>query len=92
MQDVIRFQELVWDTKPECTEATPDYWFADPHDDEEQHGRSEQAIATGICKRCPIMYECLNHALVNNIQEGIWGGYLPIQREAMLRKRKRAKA
>lgn len=75
------FQELIAKTPIECAEMNPAYWFADPNDDEEL-GRSEQAIAVGVCNRCPIKFECLQEAMTNDIQHGIWGGLVPQQREA----------
>lgn len=76
------FQELIQSTPVECAEMNPDYWFADPLDEEESFGRSERAIAVGVCKRCPIRWECFKYAVDNNIEEGVWGGALPQQRAA----------
>lgn len=59
-----------------------DYWFADPDDEDEPGGRSEQAIAVTVCKRCPIKYQCFRYAIDNDIAHGIWGGSLPAQRNA----------
>lgn len=78
------FAYLVASTSPECTEANPDYWFADDNDEDEKYGKSEQAIAAGICKRCPIKHACLQYALTNNITHGIWGGLLPVQRHSYI--------
>lgn len=90
MKDVVQFQALLWEKKPECTEATADLWFADPNDEEEKYGKSEQAIAVGICKRCPIKAECFDHAIANGIEHGIWGGALPQQRQAYWSKMRRS--
>lgn len=76
------FQEKLFENPPECTEANPDYWFADPNDDDEKFGRSEQAIARTICLRCPLMSDCFKYAIDNEIVEGIWGASLPQQRIA----------
>lgn len=76
------FHELVANTQVECAEMDPAYWFADPHDEDEKFGTSEQAIARAVCKRCPIVYECFKYAVDNNIEEGIWGGAVPQQRQA----------
>lgn len=78
------FPELVAVTVPECTEANPDYWFADEHDEDEKFGKSEQVIAMTICKRCPIKNQCLQYALEKNISHGIWGGLVPAQRNAYI--------
>lgn len=80
------FQKLVLDTVPECVEMDPDYWFADAHDPEEKYGRSERAIAEGVCRRCPIMNECFANAINNNETHGVWGASVPEQRQAYWRK------
>jgi len=86
--DDTAFLELLVTQDPpvECSEMNPDYWFADPNDEEEKFGRSEAAIAQGVCNRCPIRHRCFKYALDNDIAEGIWGGFLPAQREAYKRR------
>lgn len=76
------FHRLVMATVPECTTVNPDYFFADRDDPEEPFGRSEQVIAVGVCKRCPIMNECFANAINNNERFGVWGGSVPNQRQA----------
>lgn len=88
MKDVHGFLELVYETKPECTEVTPDYFYADPNDEEEKYGRSERAIAVSVCRRCPIQYECMMHAITNGIEEGVWGGRIPQERASYARRMK----
>lgn len=79
------FQQLVLDTTPECSTMNAAYWFADP-DDPEELGRSEQAIAIGVCGRCPIKNECFANAINNEEAFGIWGKSVPQQRHAYWRK------
>lgn len=81
-----QFQQLVLDTVPECTEMDPDYWYADASDPEEKYGRSERAIAVGVCSRCPIMNECFANAINNDESFGVWGKSVPEQRNAYRRK------
>lgn len=83
------FQESLFSNPPECTEMNPDYWFADEHDEEEQFGRSERAIAVGVCKRCPLKLDCFAYAIENQILDGVWGGAVPQQRIAYLEKTRR---
>ena len=80
------FQEKMFENPPECTEMDPDYWFADEHDEEEKHGRSEQAIARTVCNRCPLKLDCFQYAIENKIMEGVWGASVPQQRQAYLNK------
>ena len=39
--------------------------------------RKEQtAKAKAICAECPVTGPCLAHAIANNENDGVWGGYL----------------
>lgn len=40
-----------------------------------QMGESGVKQAIAICKQCPVQIRCVQFALNNNIQYGIWGGY-----------------
>ncbi len=52
---------------------------------------NEDAIATAksFCRACPVRDECLEHALVNNEDWGIWGGTTLDERRAIKRARRR---
>ena len=43
--------------------------------------------AVKICKACPVMYQCLAHALARSEKYGIWGGLSEQQRERLRRGR-----
>lgn len=83
------FHELVAEQKPavECQEMNPAYFFADPLDEEEPFGRSERAIAVSACQRCPIRRECLEYAMDTKQLYGVYGGYIPAQRETIRMRR-----
>jgi WhiB family redox-sensing transcriptional regulator len=51
-----------------CSEADPDGFF--PEQGEQHLGR----LAKKICKTCPYQPECLDWALKNDEEIGIWGG------------------
>ena len=38
------------------------------------------APAKAICARCPVVDDCLTHAIVKRETRGIWGGLTPIER------------
>jgi len=73
-------------------EATRDYdpWFplAD-HDPRPGHGRTEAALAIGICRHCPVRRACLDEAMAVESahplerRHGIFGGMTPRQRARM---------
>lgn len=48
---------------------------------------TEQAKA--ICRRCPSVTDCLDHALNTPVRDGIWGGLTEKERRSILRARAR---
>lgn len=66
-----RFAPLVirpeWMQLAECAFVDPELWY--PHE------KGDPGIqAKRICRRCPVRIECLQYALDNDEQHGIWGG------------------
>ena len=55
-----------WMHEGSCRCYPPDAFF--PHD-----GVGVDA-ARKICAECPVQQECLEYALVNRIDHGVWGG------------------
>ncbi len=45
------------------------------------------AIAKHICSSCVVMQECLEYALSNRIDHGVWGGASERQRRRILKHR-----
>lgn len=59
----------------ECSGEDPDLFFPDSKQGEsnnEREIRVQRAIM--ICRRCPIIDECLQYALTKPEDIGIWGG------------------
>ena len=48
--------------------------------------------AAAICRTCPVQEPCLEYALVNRIQHGVFGGVSERGRDRILRERRRARA
>jgi WhiB family redox-sensing transcriptional regulator len=65
-----------------CQTTDFDVWF--PEDG--QHDRTR--AAKKFCGQCPVQALCLEYALLNNEQSGIWGGTSPRERREMRLKRK----
>jgi WhiB family redox-sensing transcriptional regulator len=55
------------------------------------HGEDYDAIeyAQSFCQVCPVRNGCLEEALANNEQHGIWGGLTTRERNGLVRRRQR---
>jgi hypothetical protein len=60
-----------------CATADPEIFFTD--------SPMDTLAAKGLCQRCPIMTDCLDMAMGENIKDGIWGGATPKEREQFKR-------
>lgn len=45
---------------------------------------SKVARAKAICATCPVASKCLDFAIQDNIEFGIFGGYTPSERKALV--------
>lgn len=55
---------------------------------EAERGRARarrEAAAKAICRGCPVLAACRNHALTTREPYGVWGGLSEGEREALLR-------
>jgi WhiB family transcriptional regulator, redox-sensing transcriptional regulator len=48
--------------------------------------------ARKICRDCPVMSQCLEYALVERIDHGVWGGCSERERRRILKSRRHAEA
>lgn len=55
-----------WETRAECKRTDPEAFFP------EKGGSTSEAKK--VCLRCDVQAICLEHALANDIQFGVWGG------------------
>lgn len=74
-----------WFDDANCRGRNPDLFH--PHSTE--HVKAANAIR--LCNLCPVRRECLEYALENNIDSGIWGGEGSYQRQQILRRRNSGK-
>lgn len=70
-----------WVQQAACGGAPVDIWFPD-----DPHQATEAKTA---CAACPVRNECLDYALDNRIQHGIWGGLTHEERRKLSRGRPR---
>lgn len=78
-----------WQEQGLCRKIDTEAFFHEPHErGESRRTRNKQAIA--ICKSCPVIVECLEHALSVPEIYGIWGGKSEEEREELVNERKRS--
>lgn len=70
-----------WREHARCRRYDPALWF--PGD-----GVNAEP-ARRVCRRCPVIRECLDEAMRHDERHGVWGGTSPTQR-TMLRNRRAA--
>ena len=71
-----------WQAEAACHDADAELFFS------LEEGDQQQALA--ICASCPVRRECLEHAIAQGEQYGIWGGTREGERRRLMRDRSRA--
>jgi WhiB family transcriptional regulator, redox-sensing transcriptional regulator len=71
-----------WQADAACHDADAELFFS------LDEARQQEALA--MCAECPVRRECLEHALANGEQYGIWGGLREGERRRLMRERTRA--
>ncbi len=74
-------QPVDWQTSARCTAVDPEIFFP------ERGGSSKAARA--VCSKCEVREQCLEYALNNKEQFGIWGGTSERERRGLRRDRLR---
>jgi WhiB family redox-sensing transcriptional regulator len=69
-----------WMSEARCRDLNPDIFF--PEDG------SGVAVAKAYCGECSVKGACLNYALDNHIDHGVWGGTSERQRRRLQRLRR----
>jgi WhiB family redox-sensing transcriptional regulator len=64
-----------------CKEIDPDLWFPSNENSRVKSSYEAMNYAKSVCARCPIVVQCLAHALSNKEEHGIWGGSSPNERK-----------
>lgn len=74
-------QPVDWQTNARCTEVDPEIFFP-------ERGGSSKA-ARQVCNNCQVRDICLEYALNNKEQFGIWGGTSERERRRLRKERTR---
>ncbi|HUJ67382.1 MAG TPA: WhiB family transcriptional regulator [Acidimicrobiales bacterium] len=45
-------------------------------------------LARRVCRTCPVRHQCLEYALMNRIEDGIWGGMSTERRRRLAKDRR----
>lgn len=72
-------------TDPKCASADPEIFFP-----EDTGNRELFLVAKKICDSCPDINPCLEYALANPGEQGIWGGTSQRMRERIRTRRRKA--
>lgn len=76
--------ESPWMSQGNCQNHPPEVFF--PADG------VGVTVAQGICATCPVREACLEYALANRIEHGVWGGHSERSRRRLLKQRRIAAA
>jgi WhiB family redox-sensing transcriptional regulator len=73
-----------WQYRGACREVDPETFYS-PESERGPRRRAREAAAKSLCDRCPVVAECLRHALDVREPYGVWGGLNATEREHILR-------
>lgn len=76
--------DIPWMEEGNCKDSAPEVFF--PSDG------AGVVVAQRICRGCPVQQTCLEYALANGIDHGVWGGTSERQRRRMMKKRRQVDA
>ena len=76
--------ESAWMARGRCRDESPSLFF--PSD-----GVGVE-VARRVCQDCPVKVECLEYALTNGIDHGVWGGASERERRRIARRRRLERA
>jgi WhiB family redox-sensing transcriptional regulator len=67
-----------WMSDAACAQVGTDVFFPEKGD--------PATDARAVCETCDVRLQCLNYALANDEQHGVWGGLTTTQRKALRRR------
>ena len=71
-----------WQFEGACREADPELFFS-PESERGPRRRAREEAAKAFCARCPVLPDCLRHALKVKEPYGVWGGLTTGERQVL---------
>jgi WhiB family redox-sensing transcriptional regulator len=78
-------EAFAWQHYAACRGADTTLFFAPNYFEKRSEKNAREAVAKGICARCPVRGDCLDYALSIREAHGVWGGLNEMERRAVLR-------
>ena len=78
-----------WQAHGACREMDSSNFFHHERERGPSRAAREQK-AKQVCRRCPVLEECLRHALTVEEPYGVWGGQTEAERRVVIQERRRA--
>lgn len=79
-----RLEAYSWQEAGHCRGMDSEKFFTDDRDQTQKRRVSRTRDAKELCSGCPVIRECLEHALAVPENYGIWGGTTAAERQRML--------
>lgn len=67
-----------------CKDQPSSLWFPE---NGEEHRAGDYRAGKQVCEGCDVRAECLEYALTNRMEYGLWGGLIPKERQLLRRRR-----
>lgn len=74
-------ESLAWLALAACADADPVSFFG-PDGEKATDREQRERAAKRVCAGCPVITDCLGHALDGNVHFGVWGGLGEDERRA----------
>jgi|APGre2960657404_1045060.scaffolds.fasta_scaffold56991_3 WhiB family redox-sensing transcriptional regulator len=81
-------KDFSWQEQAACRGANTDMFFLE--EDQTKINQKKLAAAREMCAECLVAEKCLDFALDNYIDFGIWAGTTPLQRKGLRREQRRS--
>lgn len=80
-----------WQLRAACRDLRTSRFFH-PDNERGQRRAERERQAKAVCRRCPVIAQCREHALATHEPYGVWGGLGEQERRSLLGHRRNAAA